>query len=77
MPTYSVMATVVTRTDMADDLVAALVASTLETLPALAIRAPVLAGLDPSAMRATGLSAPLHPGASAGFNAFASEAPKP
>ena len=75
MPTYSVMATVVTRTDMADDIVAALVAETLATLPALAMRAPVLAGLDPVAMRATGLSAPLHPGASAAF--FASEAPKP
>ena len=51
MPTYSVMATVVTRADMADDIVEALVASTLETLPALAIRAPVLAGLDPGEMR--------------------------
>jgi uncharacterized protein len=60
--------------DIADP-VAALVASTLETLPALGVRAPVLAGLDPVAMRATGLSAPLHPGASTAF--FASEAPKP
>ena len=38
-PTYSVMATVVTRTDMAEDIVGALVAETLATLPALAMRA--------------------------------------
>ena len=73
IPTWSVMATIVTRTDMADNLVGALVTETLSTLPALGMRAPVLAGLDPVAMRATGLSAPLHPGASTAF--FASGAP--
>lgn len=76
VPTSSVMATVVTRADVADDLVEALVGSTLDTLPALAIRAPVLAGLDPARMRGTGLSAPMHPGALAGFSAFLA-APKP
>ena len=70
IPTYSVMATIVTRAEMADDIVEALVASTLASLPALAMRAPVLAGLDPARMRGTGLSAPMHPGALAGFSAF-------
>ena len=37
--------------------------TTLAGLPELAMRAPVLAGLDPTAMRARGLTAPLHPGA--------------
>ena len=48
IPTYSVMATIVTRAEMADEIVEALVASTLASLPELAMRAPVLEGLDPA-----------------------------
>jgi TRAP transporter TAXI family solute receptor len=77
VPTWSVVATVVTRADIAPDLVEALVASTLATLRPLAMRAPVLGGLDPMRMRSTGLSAPLHPGAAEAFNAFLAAGPKP
>ncbi len=71
IPSYAVIATMVTRADIAADIVEALVAATLADLPVLALRAPVLAGLDPKAMRERGLSAPLHPGAQAAFDAFA------
>ncbi len=77
VPTFSVMATLVTRSDIDADIVEAVVAETLRTLPALAMRAPVLAGLDPVRMRSTGLSAPLHPGAAAAFADFDAEAAKP
>ncbi|WP_299130055.1 TAXI family TRAP transporter solute-binding subunit [uncultured Amaricoccus sp.] len=77
LPTWSVIATVVTRADMDADLVRALVASTLDTLRPLAMRAPVLGALDPVLMRSQGLSAPLHPGAAAAFSAFLAAAPKP
>jgi TRAP transporter TAXI family solute receptor len=77
VPTYAVMATVVTRADIASDLVEALVAATLADLRGIAKRAPVLAGLDPSAMRGSALSAPMHPGALSGFDAFAVGREKP
>jgi TRAP-type uncharacterized transport system substrate-binding protein len=69
VPTYSVLATVVTREDIAPDIVEALVAATLDDLDQLAIRAPVLAVLDPILMRSRGLTVPLHPGALVAFNA--------
>jgi TRAP transporter TAXI family solute receptor len=69
VPTYSVLATVVTREDIAADIVEAMVSATLDDLDQLAIRAPVLAGLDPMLMRSRGLTVPLHPGALAAFNA--------
>jgi TRAP transporter TAXI family solute receptor len=71
VPTYAAIATVVTHASMDADLVEALVAATLDGLPELAVRAPVLAGLDPTAMSATGLAAPLHPGAAKAFEAHA------
>lgn len=40
---------------------------TLEALPQLKARTPVLAGLDPADMRSRGLTAPLHPGAEAAY----------
>ncbi len=71
VPSYAAIATVVTRRDIAPDLVEALVAATLDGLPELAIRASVLKGLDPAEMSTTGLTAPLHPGAQAAFDAHA------
>jgi TRAP transporter TAXI family solute receptor len=65
--TFAVTATLVTRAGVADDLVHILVADTLSNLPALGVRAPVLAALDPAAMQTRGLTAPLHPGAEAAF----------
>ena len=63
------IATLVTRADMAADIVQALVGETLASLPELAVRAPVLAGLDPAAMREHRPAAPLHPGAPAASSA--------
>ena len=74
VPTYAVIATLVTRADMAADIVEALVGETLADLPELALRAPVLAGLDPAEMRERGLTAPLHPGAQAAFEAHTDRA---
>ena len=68
VPTFAVIATVLTRSDIANDVVEALVVETLADLPQLAQRAPVLADLDPVAMRTRGLTAPLHPGAQAAFD---------
>lgn len=67
--TYAVISTVVTRADVAPDIVQALVTSTLADLRWLGLRAPVLSGLYAAGMRTRGLSAPLHPGAEAAFAA--------
>jgi TRAP transporter TAXI family solute receptor len=71
VPSYAPIATVVTRRDISPDLVEALVDATLRGREELAMRAPVLAGLDPSAMATLALTAPLHPGAEAAFEAYA------
>lgn len=71
------MATVVTRADIAADLVEALVEATLDGRAKLAIRAPVLQGLDLAATSGAGPSAPLHPGAVSSFERFAAAAAKP
>jgi len=75
VPTYAVTATLVTREDMANDIVEALVSDTLASLPDLAVRTPLLAGLTPEEMRSRGLTAPLHPGAEAAFTAAAAAKP--
>ena len=59
----------VTREDIAADLVEALVADTLASLPELAVRAPVLQDLSPELMKSRGLTAPMHPGAVSAFAA--------
>ncbi len=69
IPTVSVVATIVTLASTDPALVEALVTDTLNDLPILARRSLVLAHLEPAKMRRTGLSAPLHPGAEAAFNA--------
>ncbi len=69
IPSVSVIATIVTRASTDPALVETLVRDTLDNLPLLARKAPVLADLEPSAMRRAGLSAPLHPGAKAAFDA--------
>ncbi len=69
IPSFAVIATVVTLEDEDPDLVSAFVSRTLEALPVLAQRAPVLAGLDASEMQSRGLTAPLHPAAAAAFAA--------
>jgi TRAP transporter TAXI family solute receptor len=70
VPTYATTATVVTLASTADDIVEALVGTTLRALPGLAVEAPVLRGLEPADMDRKGLVAPLHPAAEAAFAAF-------
>lgn len=67
--TLAVRATLVARADTPDRVVEALVSAVLESLPALAAREPLLAGLDPKAMATEGLTAELHPAAAAAFRA--------
>lgn len=69
VPTYAVVATIVTRADVNPEIVERLVAGTLANLPEIAVRTPVLRGVTPSTMRTDGLTAPLQPGAEAGFAA--------
>jgi TRAP transporter TAXI family solute receptor len=69
--TYAVIATIVTDMHTDPAIVRSLVATALADLPELAARAPVLAGMTPETMRSEGLTAPLHPGAEAAFNAAA------
>ncbi|WP_196216780.1 TAXI family TRAP transporter solute-binding subunit [Paracoccus shanxieyensis] len=68
--TFAVMATLVTRADMDDDIVGALVRNTLDNLLVVGISAPVLDALSPNAMRSTGLSAPMHPAAQIAFDQY-------
>jgi TRAP transporter TAXI family solute receptor len=70
---FAVMATIVTLESTDSDLVSTLVSRTLENLPALGQRAPVLSVLDPSEMATRGLTAPIHPGGAAAFAAGRSE----
>lgn len=67
---FAVTATMVTRADADRDVVGALVTDTLENLEALGQTTPILADLDPEAMRHLGLTAPLHPAAAAAFDDF-------
>jgi TRAP transporter TAXI family solute receptor len=71
VPTFAVTATLVTRDDIPEDIVAALVSETVAALPELALRAPVLTKLSPEAMQSRGLTAPLHAGAEKAFGAAA------
>lgn len=64
----AVMATVVTLSTANDDLVEAFVRNTLLQIDVLRRKAPILATLDPHAMRTLGLTAPLHPAAIRAFD---------
>jgi TRAP-type uncharacterized transport system substrate-binding protein len=75
VPTVEVIATIVTKASTDAAVVEKLVRATLMNLPLLARKAPVLAALVPEAMRKVGLSAPLHPGAKAAYDAILG--PKP
>ncbi len=69
VPSFGVMATLVTRADVPDDVISTLVGDALGKLAALRALDPVLAGLQADRMAADGRSAPLHPGAAARFQA--------
>jgi TRAP transporter TAXI family solute receptor len=68
VPSFALVATMVTRADTDDDIVKALVRSTLANLQLLGQNAPVLIHLDPVEMRTRGLAAPLHTGAQVAFD---------
>ncbi|OSP54417.1 TAXI family TRAP transporter solute-binding subunit [Pseudoruegeria sp. SK021] len=76
IPTFSVTATLVTRADIPDAFIETLVTETLSNLGSFASQAAFLGALTPDEMESLGLTAPLHPGAIAGFEA-ARTAPKP
>jgi TRAP transporter TAXI family solute receptor len=63
VPTFGVGATLVTRADVGEDVVATLVGSVFGRIETLRSLDPVLAGLDPTEMATSGLTAPLHPAA--------------
>jgi TRAP transporter TAXI family solute receptor len=69
--TYAVMATVVTREDIGQELVDAMVAGTLGALGELGTATPILSGLKPATMSTDGLTAPLHEAAASAFRAHA------
>lgn len=69
VPTYAVMATMITRDDVDDVLVQAVVAGVLDNLEALKAETPILSDLEPERMATEGLSAPLHDAALAMFEA--------
>ena len=61
--TFGVGATLVTRAEVPDDTVYAIVSGVFDDFEMLRGLDPVLAALDPQQMTREGLSAPLHPGA--------------
>lgn len=65
----AVYATVVTLASADADLVQMIVSSLLAARDQIGRQSPLLAGLDPAQMRRAGLTAPLHPGAAAAFDA--------
>jgi uncharacterized protein len=67
VPTYAVIATVVTRADVDPAIVQKLVEVMLSDRREIVAAAPVLRGVTPASMRQDGLTAPLHPGAEAAF----------
>lgn len=71
--TYAVMATVVTRADVGEELVGAMVAGTLGALDDIGIATPILSGLDPARMSTEGLTAPLHEAAASAFRSYGSD----
>lgn len=69
VPTFGVTATLVTRADVADEVIGIVVETALGKLVELRALEPVLAGLEPEAMAGAGRTAPLHPAAEAALRA--------
>ena len=63
VPSFGLMATVVTRADADPQMIYHLVKAVFDDFPAFAAQHPVFAGLDPKAMAHDGNTAPLHEGA--------------
>lgn len=67
VPTFGVGATLVTRTDVPDTIVEAIVASVFANIEAFRTMHPALTWLDPAQMARDGLAAPQHPAAAGYF----------
>jgi TRAP transporter TAXI family solute receptor len=67
VPSVAVIATLVTRADIDEAVVATVVSTVLADRERLGLQSRLLATLDPFAMESAALSAPLHPGAAAAF----------
>jgi len=70
VPSYAVMATLVTRSDMPAEIVEALVTDNLEDLAALTRKTPILADLNLRDLPTKGMTVPLHPGAEVAYEKF-------
>ncbi|MGI9525082.1 MAG: TAXI family TRAP transporter solute-binding subunit [Hyphomicrobiaceae bacterium] len=68
VPTFAVIATLVTRSSTEEVIVRAVVKAILGQLPQLAQMAPVLGSLSVHDLSSRGLTAPLHPGAKSAFD---------
>jgi uncharacterized protein len=68
IPTFAVIATLVTDAATDDAIVGALVRHTLDNLETLRVREQILADLHSEAMGSSGLSVPMHPAAA--FDAY-------
>jgi TRAP transporter TAXI family solute receptor len=67
VPTFGVLATLVTRAEVSDAVIATQVDAAFGKLDTLRGLDPVLANLAPEAMATAGLTAPLHPAAESFF----------
>lgn len=67
VPTFSVMATVMTRADLEPEIVEIFTAAMTEGRETLRAAAPVIGDLEPEKIREAGMTAPRHPGAEAAF----------
>jgi TRAP-type uncharacterized transport system substrate-binding protein len=67
VPTFGVGATLVTRAEVSDAAVAAVVAAVFENFDVFRTLYPALTWLDAEQMAGDGLSAPLHPAAARYF----------
>jgi len=68
VPTFGVYATLLTLARQNAVVVETLVKQTIASLPILAIRSPILSGMDREGMRTLGMTVPLHPGAEAAYD---------
>ena len=67
---YAVYSTIVTRVDVAPELVDTFVTRTLENLENMSTESEIFSGLTVESLRTNGLTAPLHPGAEQAFKAI-------
>ncbi|WP_424933876.1 TAXI family TRAP transporter solute-binding subunit [Amaricoccus macauensis] len=75
IPSFGVTATVITRTNVSEEIVYTFVSAALINLDRLRLFDPALADLEIETMASAGLSVPLHDGAAQAFDAAANPVP--